>query len=385
VTRDRRTLTAGLFVWAIVAAPAKTQENAPYFQGERIVVNATINDQPVRLVYDTGAPFTALSGPAAKRLNLAATASTRSSIGGIPTTVERSESLKFRIFGGEAKTSLVILPDLKAGELDGVLSWKNLVAPTVMIDGVERRVSSQKTLPAEGWLRFPLEADNGQLFFELTHHGKPFGRVFIDTGLPHGLRLSPKLWKEWKKEHPDAPLTLEPFRYAFGPVMAHEMTWVDNYQLGDIPFYGCDLGPIAEAKDDDAVDGAGKQYVAQMGMRALRNMRIIISPASKELLVQSVSPIPPHNRLGALFMPAAADATTLVAQIAPGTPADQAGLQAGDVLIAMDGVEYQAEAGQPPQSLLRQLGRPAGTVLEMTIDRAGERKQLRVTLRDILR
>ncbi|QDT57168.1 hypothetical protein Pan44_52350 [Caulifigura coniformis] len=381
---DRRTLTAGLFVLALMGSSAAAQENAPYFQGDRIVVNATINDQPVRLVYDTGAPFTALSGATAKRLNLTATATTTSRIGGVPTTVERSEPLQFRIFGGETRTNLVILPELKTGELDGVLSWKNLLAPVVMIDGVERRVSSHKALPAEGWLRFPLETDNGQLFFELTDHGKPLGRVFIDTGLSHGLRLSPRLWKEWKQEHPDAPLTLEPFRYAFGSMMAHEMTWVDNYQLGDMTFYGCDLGPVAEAKDE-AIDGAGKPYLAQLGMRALRSMRIIISPASKELLVQSVSPIPTHNRLGALFMPHAADSTTLVAQVAPGTPAHEAGLQAGDVLITTDGVEYQAEEGRPPQSLLRQFARPAGTVLEITVDRAGEHKQFRVTLRDILR
>ncbi len=257
--------------------------------------------------------------------------------------------------------------------------------PVVLIDGPERRVLSRQEPPTDGWLRFPLEVDNGQLFFVVTREGQPLGRVFIDTGLAHGLRLAPRLWNEWKQQHPDAPLTLEPFRYAFGPTLSHEMTWVSGYQLGDLTLYGCDLGPIAEAQGDEAVDASGKPYLAQLGLRGLRHLRIIISRPTKELLVQSVSPIPPHNRLGALFMPVNAETKRLVAQVAAGSPAAQAGILQGDVLLTVNGTGYEADNGAPPASLFRVFGQPAGTELELVVDRQGERKEFRVTLRDLLR
>jgi hypothetical protein len=48
-----------------LAAAAKGEEIAPYFLGDRILINSEINQQPVRFALDTGASFSTLFGPAA--------------------------------------------------------------------------------------------------------------------------------------------------------------------------------------------------------------------------------------------------------------------------------------------------------------------------------
>ncbi len=110
---NRRTILTSLLLLSLLVSAAAAQEQGPFFEGERIVVNAAINNQPIRLVYDTGAPITALSGAAAQRLKLKSTAARPGQIGGVSTTIERSEPLTLRIFGGETKTELVILPSCR--------------------------------------------------------------------------------------------------------------------------------------------------------------------------------------------------------------------------------------------------------------------------------
>ena len=72
---------------------------------------------------------------------------------------------------------------------------------------------------------------------------------------------------------------------------------------------------------------------------------------------------------------------TIVAPI-PGSPADEAGIRPGDVLIAADGKEL---SGLPDDEALRLIRGPAGTVVRLTIERPGrtETFDLEVTRRAI--
>ncbi|MGV3486366.1 MAG: retropepsin-like aspartic protease [Planctomycetaceae bacterium] len=61
-----------LFLTAAFLAALKTdsqgQEIAPYFLGDRILIDGKINQQPIRFAFDTGASFSAMFGTAAERL-----------------------------------------------------------------------------------------------------------------------------------------------------------------------------------------------------------------------------------------------------------------------------------------------------------------------------
>ncbi len=81
-----------------------------------------------------------------------------------------------------------------------------------------------------------MEADISQLFFLVTKDNEKLGRVFVDTGIPGGLRLSPTLWNQWKQENRGHPTTLETFQYSVGEPMVSEIAWVEEYRLGDLTF-----------------------------------------------------------------------------------------------------------------------------------------------------
>ena len=63
---------------------------------------------------------------------------------------------------------------------------------------------------------------------------------------------------------------------------------------------------------------------------------MIINPKDDEVLTQSVSPVPEHNRLGAVFVRGPGDAPAWVAKVLPSSPASEAGLKNGDVITKVD-------------------------------------------------
>jgi hypothetical protein len=90
--------------------------------------------------------------------------------------------------------------------------------------------------------------------------------------------------------------------YSVGDPEHQELAWSDKYQLGDLTVYACDIGPIPGITKGPAVDGEGKPFVAMLGMRALRNMRLFIDRERAQVVTQTTSPLPPHNRVGAHFI-----------------------------------------------------------------------------------
>lgn len=99
--------------------------------------------------------------------------------------------------------------------------------------------------------------------------------------------------------------------------------------------------------------------------------KIHIGPANRDTV------LPNYNRLGATFVPG-----TMAAIVATGSPAAQADIQNGDVLIAIEGLapgDYAARLAV--HSVWEQ---PAGTSITLTLDRGEKRISRRVVLRDFL-
>jgi len=238
----------------------------------------------------------------------------------------------------------------------------------------------------KGWHTWKMDADSNQLFFRATKGDDAVGRVFVDTGTSYGLRLSPALWKEWRNRNPDARTTLEMFRYAVGDPTVYEIAWVDEYRLGDLVLRHVDIGPIPGAGEEEAIDAAGKEYVAALGINGLRNLRMIINAGDQEVLTQSLSPVLHHNRLGAVFDLESSDAgddAVFVARVLPGSPAEKAGLESGDVLIEINGVDFRhgARIGKHPYPFFLL---PAGTELKIHIRRSEATHELTAVLEELL-
>jgi hypothetical protein len=371
-----------LLVALVSVSRSDARPPEPYFDGGFIRFDASINSQPASLFYDTGASATALFAGGAERLRISFEASHEVMLAGRKVATGQSKEVDFKMLGSDARTRFTILPFRH--RLDGVLGWRSVRTPLLM-DGLEQRVRPLDKPPSDpGWQKWKIEQENPQLFFALTDGAKPMGRVFVDTGVTAGLRLSPALWKAWKSSHPENPITLETFRYPVGEVMVSEVAWVAEFRLGDLVFYHVDIGSIPSSKDGIATDAGGKEFIATIGTGALRHLHLVVSTGTGEIWTRSVSGVPAHNRLGAVFLPVSANDPRLACRVLPNTPATESGLLEGDVLTGIEGIDESDFAKANHNRLNQIFSQPAGTELKLRVYRAGSTVEVRAKLRDIL-
>jgi hypothetical protein len=177
----------------------------------------------------------------------------------------------------------------------------------------------------------------------------PPGLIYVDTGNPGGVGLSPAHWAQWRAAHPGEPATLrlyytpaargltgpQAIRAAPGTVVAEEM-WAQKISLGPLTLTET---PVGESDPATAALG-GARHVATLGLAALRRLDFIYDGTTGDIYLQPKnSPPAPylHNRLGAVFTPANDFEDSLVARVEPGGPADRAGLRNGDLLTTLNG------------------------------------------------
>ena len=72
----------------------------------------------------------------------------------------------------------------------------------------------------------------------------------------------------------------------------------------------------------------------------------------------------------------------VVEQVSTGSPAEEAGLQKGDVILAINGRRFRPEELSDARTLLKTL--PAGSIAELSVRRAGQERTVRVRLRDLI-
>lgn len=371
-----------LLIAVVSAGRSDARPPEPYFDGGLIRFDASINSQPASLFYDTGASATALFAGTVERLKIPVEGSKEVELAGQKVATGLSKEVDFKMLGSDVRTRFTILPFRH--RLDGVLGWRSVRTP-LLIDGWEQRVRSLDKPPSDpGWQQWKIDQESSQLFFTLTDGAKPLGRVFVDTGVSAGLRLSPALWKAWKSSHPENPITLETFRYPVGDVMVSEVAWVAEFRLGDLVFYHVDIGSIPSSKDGIATDAGGKEFIATIGTGALRHLHLVISSGSGEIWTRSVSGVPAHNRLGAVFVPVSANDPRLACRVLPNTPATESGLLEGDILTGIEGIDESDFAKANHNHLNHIFSQPVGTELKLRVNRAGSTLEVRAKLRDIL-
>ena len=104
-------------------------------------------------------------------------------------------------------------------------------------------------------------------------------------------------------------------------------------------------------------------------------------------LLPRTSPPPAyeHNHLGAVFTPVDMQANDLIGHVADGSPAYEAGIRNGDLLLkigALDTTKWRTDPAVMP--LTQFWARSPGTKLELTLQRGKETYKANVTLRQIL-
>jgi hypothetical protein len=347
---------------------------------DKILIPAEINGKPAQLTFDTGASCSILFPASAQLLGLKFTAPpTNASLapGQVPTGYTEEFALRLWQTNVRTRFGIIVLPNYKLGEVhfdaDGAIGWGSISSNIIQIDAARLKMAFLPRLPEKvaTWTKIPLPTNSDVLRLELYRGDKTNEIVQVDTGDTVGVALSPDKWREWKAMHPKQPLTLHAFYMAASGVVVKEEAWADELVLGPLILTGV---PVTEASSTQMALGS-PPFGASLGIAALKRLDLIVDGINGMAYLRPKTTRPPayqHNRLGAVFLPADSQSDTSVAQVVEGSPAYEAGVRNGDVIIP--GPKPKADRDKAP----------AGTKLALTLKRGSETFKTTATLRDIV-
>jgi hypothetical protein len=349
--------------------------------------DATINGKPVQFVLDTGTgPPVVLFSTAAKRLGLKVTPPIHQPGPG-QAAAGTTESCDLDLGIAKARTSLRVV-EIPAymnsiSSEDGVLGWQLIKNNVFMLDAVKHKLKLCK-VPKDpsAWTKLRLQTNLDVLGLEVSSQKGGETTILIDTGSPDGVKLNPPMWREWKAAHTNQPITINAYYTPTIGAVAEEESWTHEIALG--PLVLTDV-PVMEVDSTDVATGTSLQgqYEATLGLTALKRLDIIIDGKHDiaYLRPKKTHPLPyAHNRLGANFVPAGSQSNELVAKVADDSPAQEAGIQNGDVLLKVDGLAVSIS----DLSVLRKFWMPAGTKIDFTLKRGDKVFKTTAVLRNIL-
>jgi len=161
-----------------------------------------------------------------------------------------------------------------------------------------------------------------------------------------------------------------------------EEAWANKLGLGALVLNGV---PVTEAIPLASI---APRFRASLGLVALKRLDVVIDGKGGVAYLRPKHTAPPaydHNRLGAVFVPDDPGSDGLTARVADGSPAQEAGIRSGDLLLKIGEVNVTNWRNDPTVlPLSRFWERPAGTTLELTLSREGKTFKAAPTLRDIL-
>ena len=355
----------------------------------RIWINATINGQSVRLVFDTGATHSALSREAVERLRVKMSDSTMKSRTG-SAIAAISEPVDFSYGDLKVKMEFLVLPtppaDVSTDEMDGFLSWFPFKDNVLIFSAVTQKAEITDKLPerAEAWSRFK-QIDDRLLGFELPDRNSPHSAIYIDTGSYEGAALHLTLWKKLAAMQTNQPVTMVGNYVPAAGMFFSQTMWADQIVFGPLMLKDIPVRPVHDRESWAAVTN----HAATLGLFGLRRLDIVVDGKNRLIYANPKSDLPPeyeHNRVGALFAPREENSNDpLVAQVAPNSPASRAGIQNDDALLKIGDLDVTKWRTDPRVMPIRRFWEDKpGTKLNLTLKRGEKEYRTTVVLEDIL-
>ena len=351
---------------------------------ERLWVEARINGKPAHLAIDTAADDLGLFAEAAVRLGLSFTNAPKDArLGPGQVLAGTTEDCDVLFSGTSYRTSLRVLeiPAELDMDIDGVVGWSQLRSSTIRIDACQGTVTWLSNLPGDvtNWTKVEIETNSEVLRLKApSRRGNP-SIIVVDTGDTHGARLSPNQWRDWKAAHTNQPMTLASYYNPFAGIVVAEEAWAKELPIGPVLLKGV---PVMEADKASIVFGS-----TTLGLAALKRLELIIDGKNGIAYLRARETPPPayeHNRLGAVFVPLDFQSQDLIGHVVEGSPAWEAGIRNGDVLLRIGELDATKWRTDPAVRSKRFRTLPPGTKLELTLRRGKDVFKANVVLRQIL-
>jgi len=208
--------------------------------------------------------------------------------------------------------------------------------------------------------------------------------VLVDTGISHGVRLAPEKWRKWKAAHPNQPVTLAAFYSPGAGLVVREEAWAKELSFG--PLVLTDV-PVMEAISTEIAHGS-PNYEATIGLTALKRFDFLVDGKHDVAYMRPNKTLPSsyqHNRIGAVFVPDDLLSDDLVARVVSSSPAYEAGIRNGDLLLRiadLDATKWRTDPAVMPLS--RFAKQPAGSMLAMTLRRGDKEYTTTILLRNVI-
>ena len=353
----------------------------------RLVLNAEVNHNPVRLLFDTGSDVTCLFKNTATRLNLKVSEPDPSiKLDPGEVLMQLTEECDFTLGHTNIRGKLRVYdpPSWIDYGVDGVLAWAPVRDNIFHFCPERKDMGTLVQLPEDiaSWSKWKI-CPAKRLTVHVTESGGDSGSILIDTGAPYGVSLSTELWQRWRNAHSTAPATLAAYFVPASGFVIREECWADT-----IDIEGFSIGDVPVMQSSPDVELSIENFQAVLGWYALSRLDVIIDGANGHFYAKPIEQrsFPyGHNRLGAVFVPRDMRSEDLVATVLKGTPAWTAGIRNGDILLSIGDLDVTKWRTDPNVLPLRRFWeRPAGTSLNLTYTRNGTVYKTAVILREIL-
>jgi hypothetical protein len=343
--------------------------------------NTQLDGKPVKLLFDSRANFNGVFLHSVKRLELKSNTINSNGIQSEAAVGDLTYST-LELDGIQARINFMIVdsPDYAYVNYDGFIGWPSVDQNILRINASVNELDFLSKVPEEAtnWIHLAMITNSGTLELEVPgDHAKT--EFSIDTGSDLGVELPLSAWQLWKKLHPHSPMTLVTYYSPMNGFMVKEQAWADQVKIGSLVLKNVPvtmeppLGPKLY----------GYKNEATLGLGALSRFNLIVDGGNSIAYLKTDTGRRldyPHNRLGAVFVPATGHLHEGVAIVEEGSPAYEAGVRNGDILVAVDDIA----ATSWDYKWLSRFYLPAGTKLHLTLQRGGKKFKTTATLRQII-